>query len=228
MIEDLEKRIFIVQKYFETGSCTLVQRQWRLKFKEKYAPSYSIITSMVLAFKKNGCLNKEHKIERRVTKKRQEAKKSIKIQLSANPSLPLRILSQSNNISPSLARTIVKEDLGLKSMKMTYCQKLFPPDYEKRVDFANYFKKLPKNTSSKIIFTDETNFYLTATINKQNDRFWSKTKAYSGIEKPLHDQKLLVFCAISAKKIYGPYYFDEKVNGANYLDMLKNWFWPKH
>jgi hypothetical protein len=30
MIKDLEKRIFIVQKYFETGSCTLVQRQWKL------------------------------------------------------------------------------------------------------------------------------------------------------------------------------------------------------
>jgi hypothetical protein len=201
MIKDLEKRIFIVQKYFETGSCTLVQRQWKLKFKEKSAPSYSIITSMVLAFKKNGCLNKEHKIERGVTKKRQEAKKSIKIQLSANPSLPLRILSQSNNISPSLARTIAKQDLGLKSMKATYSQELFPPDYEKRVDFANYFKKLSKNTSSHLIISNEVYFYSTASINEQNDRFWSKTKAYSGIEKPLHDPKFSFFVKFPSKKI---------------------------
>jgi hypothetical protein len=49
-----------------------------------------------------------------------------------------------------------------------------------------------------------------------------------GIEKPLHFEKLLVFFAISATKIYGPYYFSTLVNQHNYLEMLKVWFWPKH
>ena len=28
--------------------------------------------------------------------------------------------------------------------------------------------------------------------------------------------------------MYGPYFFEENVNGVNYLDMLKHFFWPKH
>jgi len=49
-----------------------------------------------------------------------------------------------------------------------------------------------------------------------------------GIEKPLHPEKLLVFFAISATKIHGPYYFSTSVNHHNYLEMLKVWFWPEH
>jgi len=36
------------------------------------------------------------------------------------------------------------------------------------------------------------------------------------------------FFAISATKIYGPYYFSTSVNKHNYLEMLKVWFWYKH
>ena len=44
---------------------------------------------------------------------------------------------------------------------------------------------------------------------------------------PLHDQKVLVWCAISANRIFGPYFFEESVNKDNYLQMLQNIFWPK-
>ena len=65
-------------------------------------------------------------------------------------------------------------------------------------------------------------------MNKQNNRIWASEKPEGGIERPLHDQKVLVFCAISAVKVYGPYFFSESVNQHNYLTMLKDWFWTKH
>ena len=52
--------------------------------------------------------------------------------------------------------------------------------------------------------SDETDFYLTESSNKQNNRVWLKERPAIGIERPLHDEKVLVFCAISATKIYGP------------------------
>jgi len=67
--------------------------------------------------------------------------------------------------------------------------------------------------------SDEAYFYLT-------NRIWDIERPTDGIEKPL--QKLSVFCAISATKIYWPYYFSTSVNQHNYLEMLKVWFWPKH
>jgi hypothetical protein len=44
----------------------------------------------------------------------------------------------------------------------------------------------------------------------------------------LNYAKVLVWCGISVNKIYGPYFFKESVNQHNYLQMLKNFFWPKH
>ncbi len=38
----------------------------------------------------------------------------------------------------------------------------------------------------------------------------------------------MVFCGISAKKIYGPYYFEGNVDSKKYHHMLENWFWKKH
>ena len=40
-------------------------------------------------------------------------------------------------------------------------------------------------------------------------------------QKRLYDQKSLVWCAISANRVFGPYYFEDTVNRYNYLEMLK-------
>jgi hypothetical protein len=69
--------------------------------------------------------------------------------------------------------------------------------------------------------SDETYFDLT-------NRIWDIERPTDGIEKPLHFLKVLVFCAISATKIYGPYYFTTSVNQQNYLEILKVWFWPEN
>jgi hypothetical protein len=78
-----------------------------------------------------------------------------------------------------------------------------------------------------MIFSDEAYFYLTLPNNKQNNRYWDVSANGYGIEVPLHDKKLLVWCAISAKRVFGPYIFDGTVNSTNYLEMLKSFFWPK-
>lgn len=57
---------------------------------------------------------------------------------------------------------------------------------------------------------------------------WLESRPIDWIERPLNDAKVLVWCGISAAKIYGPYFFEETVNQHNYLHMLQNFFWPKH
>ena len=100
-------------------------------------------------------------------------------------------------------------------------------DYEKRVIFAKWFLSLPKNAKFQFICCDEAYFYLNLPLNKQNSRIWSDSNPYLGEEIPLQDEKIMVWCAISAEKIYGPYFFSENVNQHNYLDMLKNSFFEK-
>ena len=50
----------------------------------------------------------------------------------------------------------------------------------------------------------------------QNNRMLLNERSEDWIEKPLHDVKVLVWCAIS-----GPYFFEATVNQHTYLDMLK-------
>ena len=51
-------------------------------------------------------------------------------------------------------------------------------------------------------------------------------QSYFGTKTSLHDQKMLVWCAISANRVFGPYYFEDTVNQHNHLEMLKMFFWP--
>jgi len=92
-------------------------------------------------------------------------------------------------------------------------------DYPKRLDFCNCLKGLLKVTYLAY-------FCLTPTVNKQNNRFWLKSKPTEGVEHPLYDEKVLVWCAMSSKRIYGPYFFNSTITEESYLRMLK-FFMPK-
>ena len=105
--------------------------------------------------------------------------------------------------------------------------KLEDKDYKKRLNFAHWFIKLSKSIDKYTICSDEAYFYLTLPVKNQNNRQWSKSQPYIGIESPLHDQKILDWCAISANRVFWPYYFEDTVNQHNYLEMLKKDFWPK-
>ena len=99
-------------------------------------------------------------------------------------------------------------------------------DYEKRVIFAQSWLDLKKDAHIWLIATNKAYFYLTESINKQNNRMWLNERPEDWIEKPLHDVKVLAWCAISCRKIYGPYFFEEMVNQHTYLDMLNFFFCP--
>ena len=155
------------------------------------------------------------------------AKKQLENMVSDFPKLSIRKAASAVGVSPTLVYHIFTDDLHLKPYKFHLWHKLEDKDYEKRLNFAHWFLKQPESTHEYIICSDEAYFYLTLPLNNQNNRQWSKSNPYIGIEKPLYDQKILVWCAISANRVFGPYYFEDTVNQHNYLEMLKNYFWPK-
>ena len=224
---DTEKRVFMVNKYAEFKNVAKVQRAWRTEFKNLKAPDKGTILYNVCKFEKTGSVNH---VARKVPKhsvKRLQAKNKIKDLISEKPNLSIRKLAVDSEISYELVRMILKDDLKLKPYKPPVLHELQPADYEKRVKFAQWFLKLPLNTVDYIIFSDEAYFGLTEKVNKQNNRLWLEKKTEEVHEMPLYDDKILVWCAISATKIYGPFFFESSVNKENYLEMLRNFFWPK-
>jgi hypothetical protein len=57
------------------------------------------------------------------------------------------------------------------------------------------------------VFTDEAWFHLRGYISAQNNRYWCSINPKQTFEVPLHDQKIGVWCAITASRIVGPIFF---------------------
>jgi len=218
----------MVEKYHELKNYTLVQRAWRTNFKNHAVPAFDTIKNTIQRFNTTGSVANMPSSRAEPSQKREDAKNQLKEMFSANPSLSIRKASANTGVSYGMVQIILKEDLHLKPYKIHYCHQLLAADYQKRVNFADFFMGLPNNARSLLICCDEAYFYLTRQVNVQNDRLWLESKPTDKIETPLHDQKVLVWCAISCDQTYGPYFFEESVNQANYLDMLKNFFWKKH
>ncbi|GFT17618.1 transposable element Tc3 transposase [Trichonephila clavipes] len=70
-------------------------------------------------------------------------------------------------------------------------------------------------------------------VNKQNCRIWSEANPQVYVGTPLHPEKLIVWCALWAGGIIGPYFFQKDeghnvtVNGDRYRAMITNFFIPE-
>lgn len=86
---------------------------------------------------------------------------------------------------------------------------------------------------SKIFFSDEANFYVDGFVNKQNCRIWGSEKPRPNEEQPTSEVKVTVWCAIWAKSVIRPYFFEDKrgnpvsVNSLRYQQMLNSFLMPK-
>jgi len=224
---NIPQRVFLVSKYFELKHISLVIRAWNTEFKNKKAPNHSTIKNIVSNFKKTGSVAHVAPKPKNSPPKREAAKTELEKMVADFPSLSIRKAASAVGVSPTLVYKIYTDDLHLSAYKFHQWHKLEDKDYEKRVEFAKWFLKLPASALSYMIFSDEAYFYLTLPVNKQNNRTWSESNPLTGIEQPLYDKKILAWCAISVNRVFGPFFFEGNVNQSNYLEMLKKFFWPR-
>lgn len=222
------QRLFIAKEYTKSSRYSRVQSAWRSSNPGKSVPSRSCILYNVAKHDKTGAVVHIPLKKPKISSKRENAKNVLKLLIEGNPALSIRKLSSAAKISFGMTQSILKRDLKLKPYKYQEAHLLEPADYEKRVTFAGWINSLAETDLQFMNFSDEAYFYLTESVNKQNNRMWLNERPVDWIERPLHDAKVLVWCAISAKKIYGPYFFETTVNQHTYIDMLKTFFWPKH
>jgi hypothetical protein len=86
-------------------------------------------------------------------------------------------------------------------------------------EFVDHMQQKP-HTLEHIWFNDEAYIHLTGDINRQNVLFWGTQHPHQIHESTLHDQKVLVWCAVSAQSLIGPLMSEHYVTGENYAMML--------
>ena len=81
---------------------------------------------------------------------------------------------------------------------------------------------------SKIIFSDGATFHLSGKVNRHNVRIWGTQNPHVTLEFERNSPKVNVFCAVTERAVYGPYFFEGlTVTRQTYLEMLQNWLLPR-
>jgi hypothetical protein len=80
----------------------------------------------------------------------------------------------------------------------------------------------------RLIFSDEATFHISGKVNRSNIRIWGTEHPHAMIEHQRDSEKANVFCAVSRKKVHGPFFFNEAtVSDDSFLNMLENWLLPE-
>ena len=76
----------------------------------------------------------------------------------------------------------------------------------------------------RLVFGDEATFHVTGKVNKHNTRILGTEYPHAIQDHVRDSSKMNVFCAISRKCVYEPFFFEgTTVNSEAYLAMLQNW-----
>ena len=85
----------------------------------------------------------------------------------------------------------------MKPYKVQLVQELKPHDYPMCFQFAQWAEQRlieDEHFYRKIIFFDEAYFHLCDYVNKQNYRIWGSENSHVVMEKPMHPQRVTVWC----------------------------------
>ncbi|GFU83072.1 putative DD41D transposase [Trichonephila clavipes] len=110
-------------------------------------------------------------------------------------------------------RTVSANPIAGKCCQVIYSQfglAIHQNDHQARRRFVEWAQNeiaVVPDFHKRILFSDETLFWLNGYVNKQNCRIWSEANPQVYVETPLHPEKLTVWCALWAGGIIGPYFF---------------------
>jgi hypothetical protein len=111
---------------------------------------------IIKKFDKNVSVHNLIRKNKELSQKRKYAISRLKMAISEDPSLSIKNLSQVAEISYSLTRFVMKDDLDLKPYELPDFHQLQPANFPKRLDFCNWMKFLPRNAADWFIFSDKS------------------------------------------------------------------------
>jgi hypothetical protein len=148
-----------------------------------------------------------------------EKLEDIRARLEIRPRKYLRRLSQETGVSIVSACKASKV-IKFRPHRVRVVHELKPADAPQTIRFCNWMLKNVYDglVDPQLLFiTDEAYFHLSGYVNIQNTRIWSVENPHSVHQIPLHDIKIGVWCAVSARRIVGPILYHEIMNTDRYV-----------
>lgn len=233
MLWSREQRAFAVESFFCNGhSVVATQRAFRARFEippHRLVPGRNSILSWVNSFRECGSVAKPRNGHQR-TSRTPEAVERVRQSILRSPRRSARKHAVALGIPDTTVRRILHEELQFHPYKLAVVQQLSERDFVARQNACELLlDNLPQ--AAVVFFSDEAHFHISGSVNKQNMRYWSGENPRELHQKPLHCERVTVWCAISVMGIIGPYFFEENeravtVNAARYRSMIEEFFIP--
>jgi hypothetical protein len=230
----ITQRIKIIKTYYKNGdSATATYRALRGDYGLHNRPTTQAIGKIVKKFEETGAVtNIVRPVHHRFARSAENiAAVSESVAEDPNVSIPRR--SQELGLSYGTLWRILHLDLHLHPYKVQLTQQLKPADHSQRRRYVEWVleqQAVDGDFSNKIFFSDEAHFSLCGYVNKQNCRIWGSENPQVIEERPLHPEKVTVWCALWSEGVIGPYFFENDdgttvtVNSERYGHMITDFF----
>lgn len=147
-----------------------------------------------------------------------------------NPHTSSRQVALDNDMDHSTVLRKLKKEKWYP-YKVSLVQELCEDDFDRRIEFCETIMEQNNRDPmflSKVLFSDEATFLLNGHVNRQNCRYWATINPHwmqeYGTQYP---EKVNVWAGIIGDRIIGPYFFEETLTGARYLEFLQNFLLPE-
>ena len=233
-------RAFAVETFFKNGDSAIrTQRIFRQHFnigRHGHVPDRHTINNWVRKFRTTASTEDKKHGGKPKTVRTPENIERVRIDFQRSPKRSAHRHAQTLGISRTSLRRILHKDLNFHPYKLQIVQELSDRDHASRRTFCEQFIELTREQPDlirRVIMSDEAHFQLCGSVNKQNMRYWSDVNPLELHQKPLHSQKVTVWCGFSAFGIIGPYFFEDQngntvtVTSDRYVAMLNEFVFPQ-
>lgn len=205
---------------FCNGSGREARREYRRRYPLRITPSHSTFERINRSLRENGTFPTS-KIRRERNNNEHHQEENILQLVEENPALSTRrIGSVVNKSNVSVWRVLNKEKLHPYHLQKV--QSLLPGDEAARLTFCRWVLRR-RVIIYRILFSDEAQFTKDGVFNTKNSHLWSRNNPH-GIKKRNSQTKfsINVWCAIYNNKLIGPVFLPPRLNGEEYLNLLRN------
>jgi len=130
---------------------------------------------------------------------------------------------------------ILHKDLNFHPYKIAIVQDLNDRDMANRRIYSEQLLEMLNDDGviSTLLMTDAAHFHLSGYVNKQNYRYWAPENPQQLHQRPLHSERLTVWCGITSFGVLGPVLFEGSevaaitVTSECYVAMLRNFCEPE-
>ncbi|PSN53566.1 hypothetical protein C0J52_09183 [Blattella germanica] len=191
-----QQRSWCVLEFGKVKSVVTVQRAFRRTF-HMNPPTNKSILKWYNNFVEKGCICNQRKGHSGRPSVSGEVVNRVRETFLRSPKKSTRRASRELQIPTSTIKKILRTRLRFRPYKLQLVQKLQPQDKVTRSEFC----------TNRIIFSDEATFNLHGRVNRHNVRIWGSENPRATLEIERDSPKLNVFCAISERTVYGPFFF---------------------